>query len=179
MLNFAVTEFSEIRYPLATSEAGPPLYGVLRGLGASGRAQLFKQVFRIWLLKKISIEERLRSADELPPAARKSRRRLMRAGVSGSSLRSPCPLAARRLQRNPAGSTPHGRSGLRWGSSGGGASFACPASSQAPRLKSARASRPHPRKGSPRIRLCGSLSRGRFRRARRAPRVQDIHVFAA
>jgi hypothetical protein len=56
MLNFAVTEFSEIRYPLATSEAGPPLYGVLRGLGASGRAQgraqLFKQVFRIWLLKK-------------------------------------------------------------------------------------------------------------------------------
>src|SRR5215208_1900819 len=86
-------------------------------------------------LKKVSIEERLRSADELPPAARKSRWRLRKAGVSGSSLRSPFPLAARRLHRNPAGSTRHGRSGLRWGSSGGGLSGPFPASSPAPRLK--------------------------------------------
>src|SRR5215212_10546812 len=129
------------RLPEKSSPIGPglnqlPLYGVLGSLGASGRAQTSSKSFGSSFLKKGSIEERLRSADERPPAARKSRGRLRRAGVSGSSLRSACPLAARRHRRNPAGSTPQGRSGLRWGSSGGGPSFPCPASSQAPPLKS-------------------------------------------
>src|SRR5215208_5486072 len=105
--------------------------GVLGSLGASGRAQLFKQVVWFQLLKKVSIEERLRSADERPPVTR-NRERRTRAGASGSSLRSPCPLAARPHHRNPADSPQQAGSGLPWGPSGGGASFPGPASLVAP-----------------------------------------------
>ena len=72
----------------------------LRSPGASGEAQLFKQVLRLQLLKKVFVEERLRSADEWPPVTR-NRGRRTRAGGSGSSLRSPCPLAARRYPLAP------------------------------------------------------------------------------